>query len=420
MNTFVLSIVSLTLTQVPSSQFDPDQLISPVQAAPIAAEPSAADRGGAFRYTDEAPARPASPATQATAESSQLRPSQVPSNRNLITPQPRPTATRAQAEVDVVPVRSDESEALAAMILDGAIEMHATDGRDVALVDLLRRIGDNRSRQRAVQSYWRLCLAIAEQNFARHEARYLSELPRPPSQLEDSLLTAEVTQARAREAAAALKVLELQEALTDAGRLEMAGLPWPVDRPFVGPYRTHFDTLFANRAAPTQLKRIDRRLPHQLQVIERRADAVSAGEQAASQLVQAYESNAAGLSQVLGALDQLSRTRRELLAAVLSYDEQIAEYSFAVVGPGVAPESLLGTLIRRETAAQPTMLADANVRPASAEAPVLEPGEVDGSLPLRPVADPQGPASSKPASSEAVGDARSSRSILRRITIDHP
>jgi len=418
MNTFVLSVAYLTVSQIQPSQFEPGQVISPVQAAPITVEPSAADRGGTFRSTDDESARralPAPPATEAAEPPGQLR-----SSRDWATQEPRPTATRAQAETDVVPVHSTESEALAAMILDGAIEMRTDDGTDVALVDLLRRIGDNGSRQRAVQSYWRLCLAIAEQNFARHEVRYLSELARPQSQLEESLLTAEATQARARQATAALKVLDLQENLADVGRLEMTGLPRPVDRPFVGPYATHFETLFANRTAPAHLQRIDRRLPHQLEVIERRAEAVAAGEQAASQLAQAYEGGAASLSHVLDSLERLSRTRRELLADVLTYNEQIAEYSLAVVRPGVPPESLLGTLIRREAAARPTMLADANVRPASAEAPVLEPGEVDGSLPLRPIADRRGAVLTEPRSSERAGIAPDSRSILKRVTIDHP
>jgi hypothetical protein len=258
-------------------------------------------------------------------------------------------------------------------------------------------------------------VATAEQNFARHEVRYLSELLRPQSQLDESLLTAEVTQARARQATAALKVMELQEQLVDVGRLEITGLPRPVDRPFVGPYATHFETLFADRTAPTHLKRIDRRLPYQLELIERRAEAVAASERAATQRAEAYESGAASLSDVLDSMSQLSRTRRELLAAVLSYNEQIAEYSFAVVRPGVPPESLLGTLIRREVATQPTMLADANVRRASAEAPVLEPGEVESTIPLRPTADPQSSLRSEPAVL-----APESRSILKRATIDHP
>ncbi|MDA1053408.1 MAG: hypothetical protein O3C40_23415 [Planctomycetota bacterium] len=399
MNTFVLSLAYLTISQLQPSQFDRAQPVSPSRPAPIIVEPSAADHGGAFRLTDQEPARPSVLGTRTAEPPGQLR----------------PTATRAQAELPVVPVHSTDSEALAVMILDGAIEMLGDDGTDVALVDLLRRIGDNGSRQRAVQSYWRLCLAIAEQNFARHEVRYLSELPRPPSQLEESLLTAEVTQARARQATLALQVLELQEQLSDVGRLEMTGQPRPIDRPFVGPYRTHFETLFANRTAPAHLKRIDRRLPYQLDVIERRAEAVAAGERAASQLAQAYENGAAGLSHVLDSLRQLSRTRRDLLADVLSYNEQIAEYSFAVVQPGVPPESLVGTLIRREAAARPTILADANVRPASAEVPVLEAGEVDDSLPLRPTADPQSALPSGPATSRL-----DTRSILKRITIDHP
>ena len=156
-------------------------------------------------------------------------------------------------------------------------------------------------------------------------------------------------------------------------------------------------------------------MPHQLEVIERHAEAVAAGERASSQLAQAYESGTAGLSRVLDSLSRLSRSRRELLAAVLSYNEQIAEYSFAVVGPGVPTESLLGTLIRREAAARPTMLADANVRPVSAEAPVAPRGEVDGSLPLRPTADPQ---SALPARRDITTP--NTRSILKRVTIDHP
>ena len=413
MNAFSLSIAYLTLAQIQPSQFNPAQPASPVRPAPVTASANAAGNDESFQFSDE---RLAAPATQSlsgqtAAESPPLRPAQSWTSPG----EPRPIATRAPTASDIVPVHSRNAEALAAMILDGAIDMPAGDGTDVALVDLLRRIGDNSSRQRAVQSYWKLSMAIAEQNFARHESRYLSELPRPQSELEESLLTAEVTQARARQATSALNVLELQEQLVEAGQLDSKELPRPVDRPFVGPYRTQLETLFGNRPVPTNLKRIDRRLPYQLEVIERRAEAVAAGEQAATQLARAYESGAAGLSYVLDSLNQLSKTRRELLAAVLTYNEQIAVYSFAVIRPGVGPESLLGTLIRREVAAPPTMLADANIRRASAEAPIREPGEVDGSLPLRPTADPQG----APAA-EALDATNGLRSILKRVTIDHP
>ena len=255
-----------------------------------------------------------------------------------------------------------------------------------------------------MQSYWRLCLAIAERNFARHEARYLADCRVPQSQLDESLLTAEVTQVRARQATAALKVLDLQEELTEAGRLETAGLPPPVDRPFVGPYLTYFETLFADRTAPENLKRIDRRLPHQLEVIQRRAEAVAAGERAASELAAVYKGGAAGVSDVLDSLAQLSRTRRELLADVLSYNEQIAEYSFTVVRPGVRPETLLGTLIRRDVAAPPTLLADSNVRTASAKAPVLEPEEADGTLRCDRPPTREAPCRRNPPSSLPVQD----------------
>ncbi|HRX77700.1 MAG: hypothetical protein H6821_08405 [Planctomycetaceae bacterium] len=416
MNTIFLS-VACVLSQIQPSQFDPGQGVSPVRPAPIAAESNFDQGGGSFRLTDQELDLPAPPAYQEPESPSQLRPAQSWSTPR----EPQSVATpasdvgHAQAQSPIIPVHSSDLEALAGMILDGAIEMRTENGTDIALVDLLRRIGDNSSRQRAVQSYWRLCLAMAEQNFARHESRYLSELAKPQTQLDETLLVSEITQARARQATAALRVVELQEQLVEVGRLEMEGLPRPVDRPFVGPYATHFEKLFASRPAPTNLKRIDRRLPHELEVIERRAEAVAAGERAATQLAEAYDGGGVSMSHVLDSLAQLSRTRRELLAAVLSYNEQIAEYSFSVVRPGVPTESLLGTLIRQEAAAQPTLLADANVRRASAEAPVREAGEVDGSLPLRPTADPQGSRRDKPS-----GIAPGSESILKRVTIDHP
>jgi len=93
-NTFVLSFAYLTLTQFPPSPFDPGQGFWPVQAAPIAVAPSAAERGGTFRLTDDEPPRPAAPATQSPEPFSQLRPS-----RNLSTAQvPVPNAARDQAE----------------------------------------------------------------------------------------------------------------------------------------------------------------------------------------------------------------------------------------------------------------------------------------------------------------------------------
>ena len=417
MNAFVLSVACLATAQIQPSQFDPGQLVSPAEPVPLTSESKPDFRGGTFRLNDQQQDVPAPPGTYEPEPTSQLRPAQSWSTPR----EPRSVATTTQdtirttGESPIVPVHSTDLEALAAMILDGAIEMRTEDGTDIALVDLLRQVADNGSRQRAVQSYWRLSLAMAEQNFARHESRYLSELAQPQSQLDESLLVAEVTQARARQATAALKVFELQEALVEVGRLDMQGLPRPIDRPFVGPYATHFDTLFANREAPASLRRIDRRLPHELEVIERRAEAVAAGERAATQLAEAYNKGAAGLNHVLDSLSQLSGTRRELLSAVLSYNEQIAEYSFAVVRPGVPTESLLGTLIRREAASQPTLLADANVRRASAETPVRGEAEVDDSLPLRPMADLQGSIRTAPP-----GVAPESGSILKRVTIDHP
>ena len=184
MNTFVLSIAYLTVAQIQPSQFDPGQGTSPARPAPLTVDPSAAARAGSYRLTDQQP----DPATTLSAPEATRLSTPRPDRGFSTAQQPAQAATRAQAEAPVVPIHSTQAEALAAMILEGAIEMRGDGQTDIALVDLLRQLGDNTARQRAVQSYWRLCLAMAEQNFARHEVRYLSELARPPSQLEESLL----------------------------------------------------------------------------------------------------------------------------------------------------------------------------------------------------------------------------------------
>ncbi len=301
------------------------------------------------------------------------------------------------------------------MILESAMNMRVDNGTDVALVDVLSRVPDRVSRQRAIQTYWRLSLALAERNFARHEARYLSELAEPQSELDSLLLAADIAEAQVRQATANLKVLEIRELLIEVGRLNLPESPRPVDRPFVGQYHTDFQKLFANRPAPRRLQTINRRLPHELKVIEARAEAVAAGERAATELARAYAGGSVSLNYVLESLTKLSNNRRELLDIVLRYNEQITEYSLAVVRPDVRVETLLGTLIRRDNASRPTMVADTGIRRVSAEAPIREQGEVDGSLPLRPEFDP------RPASIDNPGTlSPGTRSILKRVTIDHP
>jgi hypothetical protein len=309
----------------------------------------------------------------------------------------------------MVPIYSERSDVLAATILKDVIHRSAIEGKDVALIDILRRTGDSASRGRAVQSYWQLCIAIADRNFAAAEAQYLARLPRPESRLEQVLLQAERTRAAAVQSQAAVTFLKRQEEAASAFSMASEDLPRPSDFPFAGPYRTKLKTIFAGRNTPRRLAQIDRALPHQLDVVERRAEAVAAGEQVLTELTEAYAEGAAGVRYVLDSLQSLSDQRREFLQAVLNYNQQIAEYALAVAGPSVPPQTLLSTLIRIEAASSPTLLADSDVRPASAEEPVENTARPKGFRELRPRASPRGGSEIAPGT----------RSILRRVTIDH-
>ncbi len=411
MNPVSISIVCLALSQVQPSQFDPTRPAAPIRSEYQLDDGVPQPPGGSFRIGDEE-SDGYSPSFQEPATAPQaLRPGRAWDTQEV----PQSRAMPANAQAPIIPVHSTNSEALAAMILESAMNMRVDNGTDVALVDVLSRVPDRASRQRAIQTYWKLSLALAERNFARHEARYLAELAQPQSELDSLVLSADIADAEVRQATADLNVVELSELLVEVGRLDLPESPRPVDRPFVGQYHTDFQKLFANRPAPRRLQQINRRLPHELSVIEARAEAVAARERAATELAREYANGSVNLNFVLESLTKLSRHRRELLEIVLRYNEQITEYSLAVVRPDVKVETLLGTLIRRDNAARPTMVADSGIRRVSAEAPILEPGEVDGSLPLRPEFDPRTSSIDDPG---AVSPG--TRSILKRVTIDHP
>ena len=64
----------------------------------------------------------------------------------------------------------------------------------------------------------------------------------------------------------------LDEVLPGSGTAQLI----PADRPFVGDYRTEYETIFARRGAPLGLKQIHEVLPLRKKLVDARADAVVA------------------------------------------------------------------------------------------------------------------------------------------------
>jgi hypothetical protein len=148
-------------------------------------------------------------------------------------------------------------------------------------------------------------------------------------------------------------------------------LPWPSDMPLISPYRTHFDVFYSQRPAPLTIRQIHQSLPHKLLLIEKRVAAVAATESAREATLESYKGGATSLTLLLQTVERTEQARRAFVAAVVDYNGRIAEYSLATVGPSLAPETLVSTLIRTAPTGSSLVSLPRDVRAASTAAPVL-------------------------------------------------
>ena len=95
--------------------------------------------------------------------------------------------------------------------------------------------------------------------------------------------------------------------------------PMPGDVPFVGKYRTEYESLFIGRAAPVGVKRIHATLPLRRELVDARAAAVVAGVNSLDEQIGAYRSGQIALGQVLSAMNSLRLQRGAFLGAVRDY-----------------------------------------------------------------------------------------------------
>jgi hypothetical protein len=229
-----------------------------------------------------------------------------------------------------------------------APEKEPLHGKPVSLRTSIELASGNRPHVNTVRAYWKLSFTIADYHFSVEEAEFLMNLPSPQSTHHQALLKSHQACAEARQAASRLAVLQAQQDL--AGPVSAAtddDLPIASDVPFVGVYRTHFDELNSRGAAPDHLRHIDRALPVMHQLIHSRATAVFAAAEAVEELERAYEEGKVDLTAVTDSHERLRRQRREFLASVRNYNEQIARYAFSVAVPGLAPDRIVGMLIEQ-------------------------------------------------------------------------
>lgn len=290
----------------------------------------------------------------------------------------------------------DRAEAIVEQLMSW--DVTKIEGQPVTLLQCIARAAGTGQQAAAVTAYWRLCEALGRFTQADNELVVLSGIS-PQSEFEQTQIRAAQRSVDARRAEAHVTLLAAQEKLAEVVGLTSDPLPLPADRPFVGRYQTRLRTMYANRPVPRSLQALDRALPHQLKLIEKRAEAVEANAQLLSELSELHLQGQAPMSPLLSTSRELTEQQDAFLAAVVKYNFQIAAYSQSVVGSRVPAESLVATLIRQPVADGPRMFQDGNVQPAAARQPRLDP-QADVGVPTR---DVQPAFQANPARERAAG-----------------
>jgi hypothetical protein len=191
---------------------------------------------------------------------------------------------------------------------------------------------------------------------------------------ERSLLAAAQLAATAQVRRAELEFVTTQHELVEAAQLPSAEFqPLPSDPPLVSEYRTHFATLYGERAAPSGLRRLDRALPYHLQAVRAQADAVVAASRAMEAASAAVSNGQAGIDTLLNCHRLTHRERAAFMTEVFDYNAIIAEYALNVA-PRQSPGTIVGMLIKTKpstTEGSASIIADSRViRTVSSDTPL--------------------------------------------------
>ena len=260
----------------------------------------------------------------------------------------------------------------------------AVTGQPLTLLAALSPTVDRRGQLEIVRAYWRLFEAVAEYRYALDYAKSVEPL-RGRGNEEASLRAVRAA------AAAQLRQSELDAARAQhelAGLLRLpAGAPLPLcaDRPYVGAYETHFKEQFASRTPPEPARLADKTLPLQRQVIDDRAEAVQAAEDALTGGVRRLSERAQRRRGRGGVQPRAAPPAAGVPRAACAYDRNIADYVFLVVPLASSPQELVRCLIGP---AQPGGGRGQPGRPAGASPPTaanpMQPPPREPTLARRP------------------------------------
>jgi hypothetical protein len=256
------------------------------------------------------------------------------------------------------------------LLLNSALQppaQEALDGQPLKLRDAIGRTSDARQMLSTVKTYWQLSHAMCQYHYCLEEEQFLGNLRVPAQSTDQVLLTAAQRAHSANVLQARLLVATEQYELTDQAGVPVDPPPLAADSPWVGKYRTNFETLFAGRPIPAGMRRIDATLPQFLQLIDARADAVLAATDALLAQSEAYAQSRASLSDVLECHARLRLARLEFLMSVRDYNQSIADYAIQAVGSGLSPDTVITMLIQPVSREKSVLVSPpSDIQPATA------------------------------------------------------
>jgi hypothetical protein len=218
--------------------------------------------------------------------------------------------------------------------------------RPLPLLEALERSGDRTRRLWITQAYWKVAAACARLKQATVAVERLDLVAPGAAGHDRAVLDALAAEARSERAEAEASLVAAQQELVDLVRLPVGEpLPWPIDRPLVTAYQTHFDSIFAARAATGRVRAIHRMLPSRHEALEARAAAVRAAAEAFTLAEVEHAKGNLPIEAVAAAQARLVRQERAFIDDVQIYNNEIAEYVMAVGDFSVPDDRFAAMLI---------------------------------------------------------------------------
>ena len=126
----------------------------------------------------------------------------------------------------------------------------------------------------------------------------------------------------------------------------------------MGDYNTHYNSIFSSRVPPPRIRLIHRTLAVRRKAIDSHAEAIVAALDALESTGEELRDRGQGLATLLATFEQLKHERRAFMADVRAYNQEIAEYAFAVAPPQATGETLVSMLIKTSRAPSKALATD--------------------------------------------------------------